>query len=308
MLTTSQTASRKDTYLDLASQGKNAWWRYLLAVLLIFFLWQVIGSIPTGILIAWEMLYGNVRSLTEAVKMAHVDPLLTFTALMLASICFIIGIFLAVRFIHERRMKTLITPRRSLSWRRLWLGFGLWIGLSGLSAILEAVTHPGRYELTFDPLHLIPYAILALIFIPIQASTEELFFRAYLMQGLGRLTRRTWLLCLVSGLIFMAPHFLNPEAASNYALMGLSYFSMGAFLAYITLWDGRLELAMGVHTANNLFAVLIANTRVSSLPSPSVFTVNVLDPVFSVPAGLVAIAIFVWLMRGVIKVESNDSA
>jgi membrane protease YdiL (CAAX protease family) len=205
-------------------------------------------------------------------------------------------------------MRTLITPARTLSWRRFWLGFGLWTGLSVLSAVVEAVTHPGRYELTFDPIRLIPYAILALIFIPIQASTEELFFRAYLMQGLGRLTRQTWLLCLVSGLIFMAPHFLNPEAASNYALMGLSYFSMGAFLAYITLWDGRLELAMGVHTANNLFAVLIANTRVSSLPSPSVFTVNVLDPVFSVPAGLVAIGLFVLLMRGLMKREDkNDS-
>ena len=140
-------------------------WQIRLAVLLIFFLWQVIGSIPTGILIAWELLYGNVRSLTEAVKMAHVNPLLTFTALMLASVCFIIGIFLAIRFIHGRKMRTLITPARTLSWRRFWLGFGLWTGLSVLSAVVEAVTHPGRYELTFDPIRLIPYAILALIFV-----------------------------------------------------------------------------------------------------------------------------------------------
>jgi membrane protease YdiL (CAAX protease family) len=297
-----------DTYLNLARLGKNDWWRYVLSVLLIFFLWQIIGFIPTGILFVWVLVTGKANTMMDAINLPGIDPLLKFIALMSASVFFLAGIILAVIFIHKRPFRTMITPARRLAWGRFWLGGGLWFGLAGMSSLLEALLFPGRYEWSFDLARLIPFALCALVFIPIQASTEELFFRAYLLQGLGLRIRRIWLLCLVSGLIFMAPHFLNPEAASNYWLMGLSYFSMGAFLAYITLWDGRLELAMGVHTANNLFTVLIANTKISSLPSPSIFTVNVLDPVFSVPVGLVAIAIFVWLIRGPLRPRGKDIA
>jgi uncharacterized protein len=145
------------------------------------------------------------------------------------------------------------------------------------------------------------------LLIPIQASTEELFFRGYLLQGVGLFSRNIWLLSIISGLLFMAPHFLNPEAAANYVLMGLGYFSMGAFLAYITLRDGRLELALGVHTANNLFTILLANTAISSLPSPSLFTVGVLDPLYSVTVGLVAWLIFVWLIFGPLRRKEHPS-
>ncbi len=148
-------------------------------------------------------------------------------------------------------------------------GFGLWFLLIGLTSILEALFYPGRYALTFKVEQFIPYAILALVLIPIQTSAEELFFRGYILQGVGLHSRNIWLLSAISGFLFMAPHFLNPEASSNYYLMGIYYFSMGAFLAYITLREGQLELALGVHAANNLFSVLIANYTVSSLPSPS---------------------------------------
>ena len=104
----------------------------------------------------------------------------------------------------------------------------------------------------------------------------------------------------------MAPHFLNPEASVNYPLMGLYYFSMGAFLAYITLRDGRLELALGAHAANNLFSVLLANYKISALPSPSLFTVSVLDATYSVPAALVGMGIFIWLFVGPLRRREKE--
>ena len=298
--------TKTDAYLDLARRGKNEWWRYLLAVLLILFCWQILGSGPTLILFAWVLFSGKTHTMMDAVNLSGVDPTLKFVALMLASVFFLLGIVLAMRFIHRRSWLSLITPSGSISWGSLFLGFGLWFGLAGLSSILEAVMHPGRYSWTFDPPRFFLFMLLALLFIPIQASTEELLFRGYLLQGVGLRMRRVWLLCLISGLLFMAPHFLNPEAAVNFALMGLGYFAMGAFLAYMTLRAGRLELALGVHTANNLFSVLIANTRVSSLPSPSLFTVNVLDPVFSVLASLVSIGLFLWLCFGLFR-KKQDS-
>jgi len=91
---------------------------------------------------------------------------------------------------------------------------------------------------------------------------------------------------------------LNPEATVNYPLLGLYYFAFGFCLAFITLKDGKLELALGAHAANNLFSVLIANYTITALPSPSIFTVKVLDAVYSVPAALLGMIIFVLLFTG----------
>ena len=70
-------------------------------------------------------------------------------------------------------------------------------------------------------------------------------------------------------------------------IMAANYFAIGMVLATITLRDGRLELAMGLHAVNNVFLALIANYEGSALPSEPVFTGTELDPWFT----LVAIAI-----------------
>lgn len=283
-----------ENYLDLARQGKNEWWRYLLAVLLILFLWQLIGAIPSAFVIFWVALDGNPETNIAAAGFIGVDVLLTFVVFMFASVLFIVGIFLAVRFIHQRRFLTLITPERRFSFGRFAQGFIVWLLLVGLMAVAEALLYPGRYVWTLDLARFLPFVFLALIFVPIQTSAEELFFRGYLLQGLGQLRlRNIWILSLISGLLFGLPHLLNPEASANYLLMLVYYVSMGAVMAYVTLRDGRLELALGLHAANNLFSALFANTTVTVLPTPSLFTVMELDVVYSVPVALAGLLIFV---------------
>ena len=68
---------------------------------------------------------------------------------------------------------------------------------------------------------------------------------------------------------------------------------LGCVTAYVTLRDGRLELALGLHAANNLLTVLLANYTVTALPSPSLFTVTELDVVYSVSTALAGLLIFV---------------
>jgi membrane protease YdiL (CAAX protease family) len=293
-----------NTYLDLVHQGRNDWWRYVSAVLLILCMWQILGAIPSIFLLILAMTNGNSLGNIGTGSLPGVDPLVSFVVLMLASVFFVLGVYLAVRFIHRRPFRTLITPARSIAWGRLFQGFGVWFVLAGLTSVLEAVLYPGRYVWTPDLKRFIPFVFLALILVPIQTSAEELFFRGYILQGVGLRVRNIWALSVISGVLFMVPHFLNPEASVNYALMGLYYFSMGAFLAYITLRDGRLELALGVHAANNLFSALFANYTVTVMPSPSLFTVTVLDAAYSVPAALIGMAIFVFLLIGPLRPKS----
>lgn len=295
-----------DIYLDLAHQGKNEWWRYLLAVLLILFLWQVVGAIPSAIVMFWVMLDGNPQTNIAPAGFIGVEVILSFVVFMLASVAFLIGIFLAVRLIHQRRFLTLITPKRHFSFGRFAQGFLVWLLLVGLTALGEAVLHPGRYAWTLDVVRFLPFVFLALIFVPIQTSAEELFFRGYLLQGLGQLRlRNIWVLSLISGLVFGLPHLLNPEAQSNPLLMLVYYVSMGAVMAFVTLRDGRLELALGLHAANNLFSALFANATVTVLPTPSLFTVMELDVVYSVLAALAGLLIFVMLFARSWKMKAE---
>ena len=284
-----------NTYLDLVHQGRNDWWRYVLAVLLILCMWQILGAIPSIFLLILAMANGISMGNIGTGSLPGVDPAVSFVVLMLASVFFVLGVYLAVRLIHRRPFRTIITPARSIAWGRLFQGFGVWFVLAGLTSVVEALLYPGRYVWTPDLEHFIPFVFLALILVPIQTSAEEFFFRGYILQGVGLRVRNIWALSVISGILFMVPHFLNPEASVNYALMGLYYFSIGAFLAYITLRDGRLELALGVHAANNLFSALFANYTVTVMPSPSLFTVTVLDAVYSVPAALIGMVIFALL-------------
>lgn len=285
-------------YLDLALHGKNDWWRYVLAVVLILFMWQILGALPSAALIIWEMVDRGFQAGISTGNLPDMDTTAGFIALMLAFVFFMIGIFLTTRFIHRRPFRTLITPARSIAWGRLFQGFGFWFILAALMSVVEALLFPGRYVWSLDMQRFLPFLFLALVFIPIQTSAEELFFRGYILQGIGLRMRNIWILSSISGLLFGLPHLLNPEAAVNLPLLGIYYFAFGFCLAYITLRDGKLELALGAHAANNLFSVLFANTTISALPSPSLFTISVLDAVFSVPAGLIGLAIFIWFFVG----------
>ncbi|NJN87112.1 MAG: CPBP family intramembrane metalloprotease [Leptolyngbyaceae cyanobacterium SL_7_1] len=140
---------------------------------------------------------------------------------------------------------------------------------------------------------------MALILTPLQTSAEEFFFRAYVLQGLGLITRHPFLLILLSSLLFAVPHFGNPEMQRSALWLGLSYLAIGAFLTLITLKDNRLELALGVHAANNLFVALFVNTKDSALPAPSLFILkDVGDPRLSFSLFLLSAAIYYFLFFG----------
>ncbi len=293
-------------YLDLARQGKNDWWRLVLAVFLMLFMWQILGSLPTAALYFWGVVKGGLRVYGGTGALPGMDTLTGFVALMLASVFFTCGIFLAMRFIHRRRLRTLITPAHSIVWGRLFQGFGLWFVLAALMSVVEALLYPGRYVWSLDMRRFVPFVFLALIFIPIQTGAEELFFRGYILQAAGLRLRNIWVLSTISGLLFGLPHLVNPEASVNYPLFGFYYFAFGFSLAYISLRDGRLELALGAHAANNLFSVIFANYTITALPSPSLFTITVLDAVYSVPAALIGMVIFVWVFA--VPLRGKESA
>ena len=285
-------------YLSLAKQGKNVWWRYVISIFVILFFYYIIGVIPTAILSAALTLDKNPATQLnpETLQFEGVEPLLSYLVLNFASISLLAGLYISVRFLHQRRMITLVTPNEQVRWKRIFQGFGLYFLLTFVISFVGIVLSPSEYQLTFKPSQFLVFLPIALVITPIQTTAEELFFRGYLMQGIGLKTRSLLIPILGSSVLFMLPHLLNPEVKLNFFLMALFYLLFGIFLAVITVKDNSLELAMGVHAANNLFVVLILNYSNSALPSPSIITASRFDPLSSSISFIVVAVIFCFVI------------
>jgi uncharacterized protein len=294
-------------FLDLARPGRNGWWRYAVGLLLILFCWLIVGSVLSFIPPLVSALNNGSATLAidpQTGSFAGASRFSRYLGLSLSFITFLIGILLAVRWIHGRPIRTLVTALARVRWGRIALAFALWSGLMALAALVEALLYPGRYEFALEPARFLPAALLILVLTPIQTTTEELFFRGYLLQGLGLLRRNPLFLTLTSAFIFMVPHLANPEVTASLPLLALNYFGWGVLFTILTLRDDGLELAIGVHAANNLFAALIANYTVSVLETDSIWVIKVLDPVLAnvvlAVAGVVFyLLVFRWRARRV---------
>jgi membrane protease YdiL (CAAX protease family) len=70
------------------------------------------------------------------------------------------------------------------------------------------------------------------------------------------------------------------------------YFVFGAFAAWVTLKDNGLELALGMHAANNIYASIFANYSKGALQTQAFFTTNELDALYNLIATLLSMLVF----------------
>ena len=287
------------TYLDQAKQGHGSVWRYIAGTLSILFTWLIIGGVATAFLLIGIGIFRGVPLLDLAQLV--LDPSLLgyipyYLVLNAGFLFFLFGLWLSVRLIHGRSVLSLVTWRSSVNWRRVGVGFIAWALLLGVGTLVEYLISPETFTVTFDASIFIPFALLAIIITPLQTTAEELFFRGYLVQA-GSLISRKWIfLSIWSGVLFALPHFTNPEVAANTGVVLLTFFVLGAFLTWISLKDGTIELAIGIHAANNLMAGLLVTFPESVLPTPAILTTTHFDPVFSLIAEVLFCALFYLLI------------
>lgn len=306
------------SYLDVARQGRNSWWRYLLGILFILFLWLVVGSIVSLIVASMFVTrqFGQSGLDPQAFQQQFQQQLLLFlrtpsvgayVAVNIPFIFFCLAILLVIIGLHRRSFRTLISADSSVSFQRLFRGFFVWFLISTILIPVDYLLNSQNYVFSFNPAQWFLLLPLALILTPLQTSAEEFFFRGYLLQGLGLLTRQRFVLIIVSSLLFAVPHFVNPEMQRGAVWLALLYFAFGVFLTVITLKDNRLELALGVHAANNL-RFLFISTKDSALPAPAIWILNDPgDPRLDLVVFLIQSAIFYYVFFGRKKTINSDS-
>jgi membrane protease YdiL (CAAX protease family) len=71
--------------------------------------------------------------------------------------------------------------------------------------------------------------------------------------------------------MFGAIHIGNPEIQAIGSHILIYYIAVGIFLGLITLFDNGMELAMGYHAANNIFAALVVTNDWQAFQTDALF-------------------------------------
>ena len=198
---------------------------------------------------------------------------------------FVIGITtlgIVVRWLHTKSFVTLLTGRSRFDLSRTLFAILVVGTMSAISLALELFTDVVALENGGELIHnRISYdwaalAFFALILVPLQAGLEEIFFRGYLLQVASLVSRSKIFLLFSTTIIFTAVHIGNREPWEYGMLPYLfSVFTLGTFMGLITLMDGGLELAIGFHTANNLWSFLVIGLENSAVPTPALFILRI---------------------------------
>ena len=267
-------------FFDLASTGLTQWWRWVLGVIAILVVMQI-GGIPYAVaVVACADL--NTSGFICADGEAGLSLLPDFVLLNLAFAVGLIGVWIVAKRIHKKSLTQVTTGRTSFDYGRVL--YAAFVGLCLSIAVLLVYRLILGIEVTFQAPSLwvyLPFVLFALVLTTIQAGTEEVFYRGYILQGLSLLTRNRLILAFVTAVLFAAPHLANPEPqAYGFAVYFLGILSAGIFFAVLTLLDGGIELAVGFHAINNLFLGLVANPEVSALATPSLFVTHLTQASF----------------------------
>ena len=282
-------------------QNKSLTWLWVIVtLLLVVFGALALGSIPQAPLLV-KISTGELSQL----DMAHLTPentglpelYLLFMQLFPFPMI-IVALFFGVKFIHKRSFNSLLTGFKKFRWGRFMLAFGIWFGFTGLATLITYLIEPENVTVQWVPERFIPFAIMMIFLVPIQSSAEELLFRGYLMQSISRATRHKIVPLVVTSVLFGLVHSMNPEVgAYGFGVMMAQYIGMGLILGIIALSDEGLEMAMGLHSANNLFAFLFLSYPDMALSTPSILHLNEINPLQDMILVFAAGALFIAIIN-----------
>lgn len=249
-------------FIDLATVGDSRPIKYVLGLLLIFFLY-FIGSL--GIMVDITLNFPQLQLTSLDFQFYETFGYSRFLFWMLVPYVFVfIGLLFYVVQGHKRTLLSAFTRMVSFRWKRFAFSFLLlFILMIGMTFIQIYIDHAmGSRQFTFqlDWGKFLPLFGISLMLLPIQTACEELIFRSYLLQGLKLRLKRTGLSILISSMMFGLMHIGNPEIQKMGYHMLIYYGLSGLFLALITVVDDGLELAIGYHFANNFFAAIFVTS------------------------------------------------
>lgn len=220
-------------------------------------------AMAAGILMAWNLLqvwqpdlaiWDGVSGSVDSV-LAEPDRPVAVVILLSSFIGMFLAVIFATLILHRYGWRGLIGPGPAL--RNGVIAALALMAASGLA--LNIPTGVGYPIPNQPPEVLLSWIWLALPFLFIQVTAEELIFRGYLMQVLAAKFQSRLIWFVLPSLIFALGHYDPTVDPVISALIITATFIMGLILAEITVRTGNLGAAIGLHFANNFFAMMIVS-------------------------------------------------
>ena len=202
---------------------------------------------------------------------SHLDSNLTLLLFLIPSLIAFFGFLFVIKYIHKQSLKSVTTVRKHIDVKRIIFGFSFWGILSVLVFGASLIISPENYQWNFELHPFLTMFIIASLLIPFQSAIEEWIFRGYLMQGFATMTRSRLLSLLLTSIIFGSLHILNPEIDKlGYGLLAY-YIGSGLFFGILALMDEGIELAIGIHVANNLITAILVTADWTAFQTASLY-------------------------------------
>lgn len=196
-----------------------------------------------------------------------------------------------------RPVLTALTSASRVRWSLIWLGFWSWGLLLVGETLIKLIRNPGEIEFTFPGVSYLWPLLVCLILLPIQTSSEELLFRGAIPQTLTTIFRNPVVVVVVSGVLFGAAHLSNPEAQKQPLVSLIGYSVAGIGWGWVTYKTAGLELAIGAHTVNNFYGLLIVGYSNSAIAGSAIWTTPEVNMQESTIMSLIMMAIWIFALR-----------
>lgn len=257
-------------FIEQGVKPENNFWKYIIGSLLII-LASTIGQIPL-VLAVFIKSYSEGKDFTSNSDnwMKVLDSNLTLFLIMLSFVFAIASIFLVIKYFHKQPIIEVTTSRKKIDWSRIFFSFSIWTIFTIVSTAIMYYSNSENFVWNFKLIPFLILAIVAIVMIPIQTSTEEYVFRGYLMQGFANLSLNKWFPLVMTSLIFGLMHILNPEVDKMGYIVLVYYIGTGFLLGIMTLMDEGMELSLGFHAANNLVGALLVTSDWSVFQTNSI--------------------------------------
>ena len=263
------------SFIDKAKEGNTSFSSYLLGIVLIISVY-LLGSYFLILDLQWNFGIESFDGISQK-EIVRILGNNRFLAWLIVPFLFV-GLFLVIhtKFVHKRTVLSIFSGRENFDWKRVLFSFSLLFLVLSLFLFIQYLSSDSLI-FQFDLQKFIPLFFIAIFLLPIQTSCEELLFRSYILQGIKMRTKKNSIAVLISGIMFGAIHIGNPEIAKIGYHIIVYYMLVGVFLALISLFDNGIELALGYHAANNVFAALMITNNWQAFQTDAVF-MDISDP------------------------------
>jgi membrane protease YdiL (CAAX protease family) len=291
------------SHLESSFSGKNHLWRYVVMIVVLLAASNTVGALPLIVAIAIkassnpEVISGLTANPNDF-GILNLDPNMGLFVMLFPFLAALIVYMLLIKPLNRRSFKVTVNGTDSIRWKRFFISGLVWLILSAIYLFIYLKADPSDFRLNNTSVTLIGLVIVSFLFIPFQATFEEVVFRGYLMQGFTVLAGNRWMPLLLTSLFFGVMHSFNPEVKEfGFMTMMPQYVLFGIIFGIITILDDGIEAAMGAHAANNIFLCIMVTNKASALETAAVYEQLNVYPWKEFLALLISGVIFIYILK-----------